>query len=106
MAVTIDRAPEVMRHDVPARGSRTTRHIGLFACGVAASWLYVAANVFGAVRWEGCGRHEGARIAANEPTPWHGVYERINVGGYLLWMAVLAIVLIRTGAHSHLQRDG
>jgi hypothetical protein len=34
------------------------------------------------------------------------VYERINIGGYLLWMAVLAIVLIRTGAHSHLQRDG
>lgn len=35
-------------------------------------------------------------IGTNEPTPWHGVYERINIGGYLLWMAVLAVILLRT----------
>lgn len=34
-------------------------------------------------------------IAANQPTPWHGVYERINISGYLLWMAVVAVVLLR-----------
>ncbi|MFB0517655.1 MAG: DUF998 domain-containing protein [Acidobacteriota bacterium] len=33
--------------------------------------------------------------AAGQPTPWFGVIERINVYGYLLWVAVLAIVLLR-----------
>jgi hypothetical protein len=35
------------------------------------------------------------RIAANLPTPWLGVKERINIYGYMLWMAMLAIVLLR-----------
>jgi hypothetical protein len=34
-------------------------------------------------------------VEANLPTPWNGVYERISIGIYLLWMAVLAIVLLR-----------
>lgn len=38
---------------------------------------------------------QGPQISANEPTPWQGVYERINIGGYLLWMAVLAVALLR-----------
>ena len=38
---------------------------------------------------------QGGAIGANEPTPWHGIYERISIGGYLLWMAVLAVVLLR-----------
>lgn len=43
---------------------------------------------------------QGGAIGANEPTPWHGIYERINIGGYLLWMALLAIVLLRGRAAS------
>jgi hypothetical protein len=39
---------------------------------------------------------EGPRIAANLPTPWLGVYERINIFGYLLWVVVLAIALLRS----------
>ena len=39
---------------------------------------------------------QGGAIGANEPTPWHGVYERINIGGYLLWMAVVATLLLRS----------
>ena len=31
----------------------------------------------------------------NLPTPWVGVRERINIYGYMLWMAVLAIALLR-----------
>jgi hypothetical protein len=31
---------------------------------------------------------------ANLPTPWMGIYERINIYGYLLWIVVLAITLI------------
>lgn len=38
---------------------------------------------------------DGPRLAANLPTPWLGVLERINIFGYLLWIAVLAISLLR-----------
>ncbi|MGE5186390.1 MAG: DUF998 domain-containing protein [Acidobacteriota bacterium] len=32
-------------------------------------------------------------VAANTPTPWIGVWERVDLGAYLLWVAVLAFVL-------------
>ena len=35
------------------------------------------------------------RMAANEPTPWMGIEERINVYAIMLWVAVLAIGLLR-----------
>ena len=38
---------------------------------------------------------ESPRIAANLPTPWIGVWERINIGVFLLWIVVLAIALLR-----------
>jgi len=38
---------------------------------------------------------DAPRVAANLPTPWIGIWERINVGVFLLWVAVLAIVLLR-----------
>ena len=38
---------------------------------------------------------DGPRIAANLPTPWIGVRERINIYGYMLWMLALAVVLLR-----------
>jgi Protein of unknown function (DUF998) len=38
---------------------------------------------------------DGARVRANLPTPWLGVTERINIYGYMLWMAVLALALLR-----------
>jgi hypothetical membrane protein len=37
----------------------------------------------------------GAQIAAQQSTPFFGVMERITVYGYLAWVAVLAIVLLR-----------
>lgn len=40
----------------------------------------------------------GPAVAANAPTPWIGVYERIDLAGYLLWVAVLAIALLRETA--------
>jgi hypothetical protein len=39
----------------------------------------------------------GPRVAANLPTPWVGVWERINISVFLLWVAVLAITLLRGG---------
>lgn len=38
---------------------------------------------------------DGSRISANLPTPWMGVWERINIYGYMLWVVVLAIILFR-----------
>ena len=39
---------------------------------------------------------DGPRIAANLPTPWVGVWERINIGVFLLWVVVLATALLRS----------
>lgn len=39
---------------------------------------------------------EGPRVAANLPTPWLGFWERINIFGYLLWIVVLSLILIRS----------
>jgi hypothetical protein len=39
---------------------------------------------------------DGPRVSANLPTPWVGVWERINIGAYLLWVVVLASNLRRT----------
>src|SRR5215204_2452786 len=38
---------------------------------------------------------QAGRIATNEPTPWAGVLERINIYATMLWLAVLAIGLLR-----------
>ena len=35
------------------------------------------------------------RLEANLPTPWMGVWERINIYATMLWLLVLAIVLLR-----------
>ena len=36
------------------------------------------------------------RMEADLPTPWMGVWERISIGAYMLWVVVLAIILLRT----------
>ncbi len=38
---------------------------------------------------------DGPRVSANLPTPWIGVWERINIFGEMLWIVVLAIILLR-----------
>ena len=40
-------------------------------------------------------------IAVNQPTPLIGVWERINIGVFLLWIVVLAIVLLRAEKKPH-----
>jgi hypothetical protein len=37
-----------------------------------------------------------SQIQANLPTPWAGVWERINSTAYMVWIAVLAIAVLRT----------
>ena len=50
----------------------------------------VILGVFGALTFL-----DAPGIAANLPTPWIGVWERLNVGVFLLWIVVLAITLLR-----------
>ena len=38
---------------------------------------------------------QGPRIAANLPTPWLGITERVNVYSAMLWVLVLGVVLLR-----------
>jgi hypothetical protein len=38
---------------------------------------------------------DAPRLAANLPTPWLGIWERINLGMFLLWIVVLASRLFR-----------
>ncbi len=39
---------------------------------------------------------DAPRLAPNLPTPWMGVWERINIVATMIWIMVLAIVLLRT----------
>jgi hypothetical membrane protein len=38
---------------------------------------------------------DAPRLQANLPTPWIGLWERINISVFLLWVVVLATVLRR-----------
>ena len=39
-------------------------------------------------------------IEKNLPTPWIGVWERINIGVYMLWVIVLSIILLKMGKNA------
>jgi hypothetical protein len=50
----------------------------------------IVLGVFGALTFR-----DAPRMAAGQATPWIGVWERINIGVFLLWVMVLAVVLLR-----------
>ncbi|HET7818274.1 MAG TPA: hypothetical protein VFL70_03120, partial [Bacteroidia bacterium] len=37
----------------------------------------------------------GEALFKNEPTPWMGIYERINIYGYMIWVIVFVILLVK-----------
>jgi len=37
----------------------------------------------------------GPNVAANLPTPWVGIWERISIGAWTIWVVVLAVRLMR-----------
>jgi len=47
---------------------------------------------------------DSPNVAANLPTPWIGVWERINIAAFLAWEIVLAIKLL--SAQSQVRRPG
>jgi hypothetical protein len=79
---------------------------GATACGSGFRFYSIAtiliALLFGALTSLGA-----AAVAANEPTPWLGIFERIAVFGPMLWISVLAFALWRregeVASHSHEQ---
>ena len=51
-----------------------------------------------------CGAITGtyaSRLQSDLATPWVGVWERLTSTAYMLWIAVLAVVLLRTGRSQH-----
>jgi hypothetical protein len=38
---------------------------------------------------------DAPKVQADLPTPWAGLWERINIAAFLLWVIVLALVLLR-----------
>lgn len=44
------------------------------------------------------------RVQANLPTPWAGVWERINIGVFMVWVIVLAIMLLQKSKRTPTKR--
>ncbi len=104
------------QRDVLAAGGGTlsdTTHVALggvtvllmfLAIGVGAAAfgkgfrLYSVSSIVVLVAFGALTFWEAPRLQANLPTPWIGLWERINISAFLLWIVVLATVLLRGGA--------
>jgi len=59
--------------------------------------LYSIASIVVLLAFGGLTFLEAPRLQANLPTPWIGLWERINISVFLLWVVVLATALLRSG---------
>lgn len=59
--------------------------------------LYSIASIVVLLAFGGLTFLEAPRLQTNLPTPWIGLWERINICVFLLWIVVLASMLWRTG---------
>lgn len=57
--------------------------------------LYSAGTILIVLGFGALAGFDGPRVSANLPTPWVGVTERISIYAYMLWMAVLALTVLR-----------
>jgi hypothetical protein len=74
-------------------------YIGFGAAAFGKRWrLYSIGTLLVLLAFGALAGLDGPRIEANLPTPWLGVTERISLGGWLLWVAVLATALLRAEA--------
>lgn len=109
-------APMHLRETLAAGGSTisdtmhltlgaVTEIIYLLALGIAATALgkpfriysivtFIILLVFGTLTFI-----DAPGVAKNAPTPLIGVWERINIGVFLLWVIVLAIILLQEKKH-------
>jgi uncharacterized protein DUF998 len=57
--------------------------------------LYSIATIVILFVFGGLTFRDAPKVGANLPTPWIGVWERINIGVFLLWVVMLAVTLLR-----------
>lgn len=70
--------------------------IGSSAAGLEWGFrIYCAATVVVILLFGALTGTQAPNVARGLPTPLMGFYERVNIGAWLLWMAVLAVVLWR-----------
>jgi hypothetical protein len=58
--------------------------------------LYSVSSIVALVAFGALTFWEAPRLQANLPTPWMGLWERINISVFLLWVVVLATLLLRS----------
>jgi hypothetical protein len=69
--------------------------------------LYSIASIVVLLAFGGLTFLEAPRLQTNLPTPWIGLWERINISVFLLWVVMLATMLWRTGsAHEEIAEGG
>lgn len=79
-----------------ANGAFTLLAIGLGAAAFGRRFrFYSIATMVILLTAGGLTSVDAPRLDANLPTPWMGVWERVNIGAWLLWVAVLAVMLLR-----------
>jgi hypothetical protein len=59
--------------------------------------LYAVASTVIVVVFGALTAVQASTLAAGGPTPWMGLFERISIAPWLLWMAVLHFILMTTG---------
>lgn len=70
--------------------------IGFGAAGLSIRFrLYSTATAVTVLVFGALTGMESPKVPAGDPTPWMGLYERISIGAWLLWIAVLAVILLR-----------
>jgi hypothetical protein len=57
--------------------------------------IYSIASLAALLVFGGLAFLDAPALSANLPTPWLGVWERINIGVFLLWVVVLAVTTLR-----------
>jgi hypothetical protein len=75
--------------------------IGFAAAGLGMRFrLYSIITLVVLLLFGGLTGMDAPKIAQNLPTPMIGVWERISIAAFMLWVAVLAIVLLRNKAET------
>lgn len=70
--------------------------IGIGATAFGAGFrFYSIASIVVLLVFGGLTFVEAPRLEANLPTPWIGLWERLNITVFLLWIVVLATILRR-----------
>jgi len=109
-------APMHLREAIAAGGATRSDSLHI-ALGIATVLLMLAALVAGAMALGRAFRayslvtllvvlifgtmtgRGGSSISTNRPTPWLGLWERICIAAFLLWIIVLAVSLLRHTRH-------